>query len=86
MALSAAIGALSVPWERENWMRSAKLPKVVGIQTRMHITFPARSAGLEGLPVMDGERFQGLLTHSDVVEAYRLRSANPALRSERGST
>jgi Zn-dependent protease len=40
-------------------------------------------AGLDALPVMDAGRFQGLLTHGDVVEAYRLLSANPALRGER---
>jgi len=40
-------------------------------------------AGLDALPVMDGERFLGLLTHRDVNEVYQLLSVSPELLTRR---
>jgi stage IV sporulation protein FB len=43
-------------------------------------------AGLDALPVMDGEQFLGLLTRHDVNEVYRLLSVSPELLTQRQDT
>jgi len=40
-------------------------------------------AGLDALPVMDGEQFLGLLTRRDVNEVYQLLSVSPELLTQR---
>ncbi len=40
-------------------------------------------AGLDALPVMDGEQFLGLLTRRDVNEVYQLLSVSPGLLAQR---
>jgi len=40
-------------------------------------------AGLDALPVMDGEQFLGLLTRRDVNEVYQLLSVSPGLLTQR---
>lgn len=39
-------------------------------------------AGLDALPVVDGEEFVGILTRSDVNEAYQLLSTSPELQNQ----